>query len=327
MELVYELLIFLGTAIIVVLAGTALAASGDTIASRTGWGRVWVGTLLLAGATSLPEMVTTISAVNIGAPNMAVGNVMGANLLNNTKLALLISVFGGIAFQRLSSNQISFAIMALILTTFATLMAALGINVKWSTISVGSIVILIIYLFGSWMLFNRTGSPTEDERNNIYVMSHKRAWGIFVCSAIAILLSAPFVATSAQNITEIVGISESFMGMIALAFVTSLPELSAIVAALRIRAPDLAVATVYGSNSFNIVALSIADFFYPEQSLFGVLGTGVVFAGVFAITLMLLGVIQLMAKRPQPYFSVKEPSALGTLTLYLAALLVVFHIE
>ena len=62
-ELLVAGLLFLGSASLVILSGTYLAKYGDLLADMTGWGRLWVGTLLLATATSLPELVTVISAV------------------------------------------------------------------------------------------------------------------------------------------------------------------------------------------------------------------------------------------------------------------------
>jgi len=58
LELAQPLGMFLISAAVVVMAAIALAKSGDVIASRTNWGRLWVGSLLIAGSTSLPELVT-----------------------------------------------------------------------------------------------------------------------------------------------------------------------------------------------------------------------------------------------------------------------------
>ena len=92
MELAGALGLFFGTAVVVVVAARALAASGDVIAFRTGWGRVWVGTLLLAGATSLPELVTTATAVRLDTPDLAAGNIFGSNMINNIMLAVLMAL-------------------------------------------------------------------------------------------------------------------------------------------------------------------------------------------------------------------------------------------
>ncbi len=74
--------LFLLSAVVIVLAGTKLSHYGDRIAEHTGLGRLWIGAVLLAGATSLPEVFTAISAVLLDAPNIAVGDLLGAGLSN-----------------------------------------------------------------------------------------------------------------------------------------------------------------------------------------------------------------------------------------------------
>src|SRR5690606_41429987 len=77
------------SAVAVVLAGVALARSSDVIAARTELGRVWVGSIFLAMATSLPELVTDISAVRLGAADLAAGDLFGSGMANMLILAAI----------------------------------------------------------------------------------------------------------------------------------------------------------------------------------------------------------------------------------------------
>lgn len=86
-------LIFSGSAAVIALAAMQLAKYGDAIAARTKLGGISVGTLLLAGATSLPELLTTISSLNQEVPNLAAGNISGGNMFNVFVLALLDMLF------------------------------------------------------------------------------------------------------------------------------------------------------------------------------------------------------------------------------------------
>src|SRR5690606_6260854 len=88
------ILVFLGSAVVVVIAGTRLARYGDDIAEKTGWGALWVGTILVSIATSLPEVVTNFTAVIIDAPDLALGNVFGANMVNILVISLVAIAFG-----------------------------------------------------------------------------------------------------------------------------------------------------------------------------------------------------------------------------------------
>jgi cation:H+ antiporter len=76
----YVLAFAIGGGVIVVFAGTALARYADAIAEATGIGRVWIGAVLLAGATSLPELTTDIAAVTMGATDLAVGDLFGSSM-------------------------------------------------------------------------------------------------------------------------------------------------------------------------------------------------------------------------------------------------------
>jgi len=81
--------IFIITAALIVLAATQLAKYGDIIATRTNMGGMFIGILLLAGATSLPEVLTSISALQQNAPNLAAGNLLGSNTFNMFLLAII----------------------------------------------------------------------------------------------------------------------------------------------------------------------------------------------------------------------------------------------
>ena len=75
-------LILAGSAVVIVYAGTKLSRYGDDIADLTGLGRLWIGVVLMAAATSLPELFTTVSAAWIDAPDLAAGDLLGAGMAN-----------------------------------------------------------------------------------------------------------------------------------------------------------------------------------------------------------------------------------------------------
>ena len=81
--------------VLVVFLGTWLSQSADVLAEKTALGRSWVGAVLLAGATSLPELATGVSAVVVfDAPELAAGGIFGSCLFNLLLLALL-DIFSG----------------------------------------------------------------------------------------------------------------------------------------------------------------------------------------------------------------------------------------
>lgn len=80
---------FIFSAAVIVFAATQLAKYGDIIAIRTRLGGMFIGILLMAGATSLPEVLTTISSISQGVPNLAAGNLLGSNMFNMVLLAMI----------------------------------------------------------------------------------------------------------------------------------------------------------------------------------------------------------------------------------------------
>jgi cation:H+ antiporter len=329
MDLIPDISIFLVASIVVIISALGLVKTADAIATQTGWGRVWVGSLLLGGATSLPELVTVSSAVHFLQPiegaNLALGTVFGANMMNVSKLTLIIALLGGRDFfQLLSSEQKYLAGIALTLTIMTFFLSILGMDFRWLFLSPATLIILFLYFISQRFLMKWSSNATNS-REIKSGRSLKSAWSIFLLSAIAVFASAPFLAISASNIANHTGFGESFIGVLGVALVTSLPELASTIAAIRIKAPDLAVATIYGTNAFNIAILGVADMFYTSGSIFGHINTGSLLACIFAMLLAAFGTIQVMLKRPIKHFSLFEPSTFTICSIWVIGIILIFN--
>ena len=102
LDLAIAIGIFLASAVTVIYFGTQLAKYGDALATLTGWGRLFVGSILVALATSLPELSTNISAVRLDPPNpeLALGNILGTNMLNMLTFAVVAMILAAGDFCR-----------------------------------------------------------------------------------------------------------------------------------------------------------------------------------------------------------------------------------
>ena len=143
-ELAFPVIIFLISAGSVVFFGIRLAVYGDALASLTGWGRLFVGSVLVALATSLPELSTNISAVRLDPPNpaLAVGNVMGANMLNMFNISLVALMFGGKKFlDKVAPEQGILAALAILLTGMAVLFGAIKMDIAFWQIGLSSLLL------------------------------------------------------------------------------------------------------------------------------------------------------------------------------------------
>lgn len=111
---------YLAAALLVVAAGSFLPFIGEKMAALTGWHESFVGTLFVAFATSLPEIVVTLSALKLGAIDMAIGNLLGSNLFNIAILAVddLLYLKGPL-FREVSTAHAVSALSASMMTGIA----------------------------------------------------------------------------------------------------------------------------------------------------------------------------------------------------------------
>ena len=291
MDLTVPLIVFLASAAGVAYLGTRLAIYGDKLAFLTGWGRVFVGSLLIALATSLPEVSTNISAVRLDSPNpeLAVGTVLGSNMYNMFTLALVMLIFGGIRFlQRVAPEQSYLIVISVIITGAALIFAAVKIDVSFGEIGLSSLLLIVLFVVGVRVVFvTRPEESNNTQKQGQKDMTLRRAWVLFGMVSVAVVVAGFFLAWSADQIAEETGVASSTLGILAVSFVTSLPELSMAIMAARIGAADLAVAGLCGSNVFNISILFYADVFYRDGILVNETVSSHFIAGVVAIGLML----------------------------------------
>ena len=117
---------FLLSAAVLVKAGSALAAYADQIAERMRMSRLFVGTLMLAFATSLPEVITDITAARADAPDLAVGDLLGSSMANMAILAIVDLLYRGRVWPSVELGHARVAAVAIGLTAVATLSILTG---------------------------------------------------------------------------------------------------------------------------------------------------------------------------------------------------------
>ncbi len=287
-------------AALIIWAGSLLSKYGDVIAEKSGLGRAWIGAILIAGVTSLPELASGVSAVAwLDAPNLAAGAVLGSCLFNLALIAMLDLVYqpGRILAKAQDVHILSAGLGVLLLG-----MVALGIfigpalnGVGLFGISILSIAIVIIYAIGGKMIAGlekeRMSEVLEKEaKEGDYAhISARKAYAIFVISAIAVIGLGIWLASIGDRLSATTGLSRSFVGNLFLATSTSLPEIAASLAAIRLGAIDLAIGNVLGSNLFNITLFFAFDLADGRENFWSALNNANGFAAV--MTMMMTGVV------------------------------------
>lgn len=332
--MLFFILQFLISAIIIIFAGYFLTKSADKIAELTGWGRIFVGSLLLAGATSLPELMVDIKSIKMNLPDLAVGDLLGSSLFNLLILASLDFFFPS-AFRRtaFSPTYLHHSLSAVLAITL-TAIVGIGITSKLDTsffgISIFSWAILIVYFFGIRLTF-LDGIKEKDQskvEQNITTNIKKRLvleFSFFLIATIIILAAAPFLVESADQIARMSGLGHSFIGTTLVALSTSLPELIATIAAFRMGSPDLALGNIFGSNAFNMILFVPLDFFYKNNIFNSVRSVNAVtaFGIILATSIVVMG--QLYRKKERTHFL--EPSSEAVVVTIILILFLLYNLK
>jgi cation:H+ antiporter len=284
--------VFAASAICVVFAGIGLARYGDELAESTGWGKLWVGTLLVATATSLPEVSVNVSAVWLEkSPGLALGNVFGADMINVFVLAMVALAFG---VSNLFGNQgRDTRILILLGVALVSVAAAIGASgdLKLGPTSLGGLAILAVYIAGMRAVY-RAGRVAPDLDATVIRPvpgAARKAWIGFGISVAVVLVAGRYLAASADSIAQISGISASFIGVLLVSIVTTLPEASVTVTAALRRSYGIAMGNVYGSNAFNVAILPLSDLFHAEGPLLAEMQAAHFAAAGGALVLMIMG--------------------------------------
>ena len=265
-------IIFVASSAALVLAAVKLAQYGDVIAVRTRMGGMFIGVLLLAGATSLPEMLTMINSFRVGSPGLAAGNMFGSNMFNMLLLAVLdlLNQQARILRRVVMTHALTAALAsAMIGLSIFFILADIPLRIGW--MGLDSLILILVYVGGIRLiqLNGQASSTTVDIPQAGPIMPLWRAVLGFVVATGALVLITPYLVRSSNEIAEITGLGTGFVGTTLLATVTSLPETVAVVAAARMGAYDLAVGNLFGSNVFNMFALGVADLFYTPGRFLG----------------------------------------------------------
>jgi cation:H+ antiporter len=330
------------SAVLVVAAGTALARSGDVIAARTKLGGLWIGSILVAAATSLPELTTDIAAVRLGAPDLAVGDLFGSGMANMLILAVItLMPVGSELFRKATLDHALYAALAILLTCIAGALLVMRPEASFLRVGPGSLLIVAIYLAGTRAIFRHTATARQagttietaaldqaadhaprDDAVAATVPTLRGAALRFAAAALVILVAAPFFARSAAALAVLTGLGTTFVGTWLVGLSTSLPELVTSLAAVRMRSYDLAVGNLFGSNALNMSILIALDLAHGGPVL-SVASEVHLVSALAGVALMSTGLAALVFRATRR-FSMLEPSGATMAVIYVLGLALVY---
>ncbi len=264
---------------VILYSGSQLTRHGDAIAEKTGLGRNWIGLVLLATVTSLPELITGVAAVTLNdLPDMAVSGTLGSCMFN----MMVIAALDLLSRKRPVSNVvhqghmlsagfgivlIGFAAVDILFSKYLPVFTGLN-NVDPICLAYLPVYLLamkLIYSYEKQRVEEFVGDVAEATAANKQTLTYSIL--LFSFHALIIVAAACYLPALGEQISKMTGWGESFIGSSLIAVTTSLPEITVSVTAARMGAFDMAVANLLGSNLFNCVILSIIDFCYLKGPL------------------------------------------------------------
>lgn len=296
-------LAFVFCLVVILFAGFKLTRYGDAIAEKTGLGCVWIGLVLIALVTSLPELVTGISAAAlVDAPNLALGTIFGSCTFNLAILAVLDILYsGGPVLNKVSRGHIISAGAGALLVALAAASIFFGeglegLSLWW--VGVPSLILFIVYIISVRQIFNyecrRNGSKKKQLSTLKYDgVSNRHVYTRFTMAALAIIGAGIWLAFIGEEIAVTYNLNNSFVGTLFLALTTSMPELAVGIAAVRLGTIDIAVADLMGANMINIAKIFIIDIFYTKGPILSLVSSAHLITAMITIGMTVVVVIGL----------------------------------
>lgn len=246
-------------AIIVVLS-IKLGKYVDIIDAKSNISGAFIGGVMLAAVTSLPELFTSLSAVWIVKENsMIIGNILGSDLINLAFFGVILLIFGrGLKNQKFST----FYYLALGVVVAMYALVAIGLYLaewmQFTWFSAVSPVILVLYV----LFINKMPKTSDaDDDKSDEKLTLKQAVVRFIICAVVLIAASIAMTYLTDIVAGNLGLGKTFAGALFLGVATSLPELISSVELCRRKNYNAAAGNIIGSNIFNFTILFVADVF------------------------------------------------------------------
>lgn len=309
-------LLFLVAAGGVWLSGARLSAQVDLLADRLAIGQAFAGALLLGGATSLPELATTLTASASGAAELAGGNLLGGVVAQVAVLAAVDAVLvrrRALTFFAPTAAVLVQAVFLILMTGIAAAAITSGELVSFAGVGLWPVLLAATYVAGLWVVRATESQPAwrptvesgdpNEKRRELRASIRERYGHLstsavalrFTAAALGVLVSGFFVARTGESLAASSGLGETFVGATAVSIATSLPEISTTSSAIRIGAYSMATANILGTNALEIALFLPADVLHRDGSIIDAMQPSAAFLaalGVIVTAIYLWGILE-----------------------------------
>jgi cation:H+ antiporter len=329
-------LIFAACAVAVWFAGSRLAVYVDAVTEKTGLGQAFMGMLLLGGITSLPELAAVSTSAAMGNASLAINNLLGTASINLVLLALADIYFGRGALTAIAARPSTLmqGVLSMLLATIVAMVATVG-DVALFGFGAGAGVIALAAILALWLssqfehrhVWDIVGGGDDDDER--VTGEDERSTGrlaLYIIGCALLILAAGFLlSSSADAIATKTGFSAGIVGFVLVGLATSLPELSSIVGALRLRRYQMAIGDIFGTNIFNILLIFVADTVYNGEPVLSQAGRFEVIGAILAVLMTGIFIIGLLERKDRTLLRMGYDSAAALLTFAAGLSLLSMH--
>ncbi len=260
-------ILFLVVGFVMLIKGADMFVDGASkIAQKLKVPLIVIGLTIVAFGTSAPEAAISITSASQGKAGIAVGNVIGSNIIN---ILIILGISALFAVLPVKKNTKIYEIPFVIFITVVLLL--LGLDGDISKLDAVILLLLFVVFFTYLIILSKKGS--SDAGEDIAALTEKDTVPkmiLFILLGLALIVfGSDFTVTGASKIAELIGVDSRIIGLTIVAFGTSLPELVTSITAAKKNAVDIAIGNIIGSNVFNILFVAgLAGVFSPSPIAF-----------------------------------------------------------
>lgn len=311
--------------LLVYIFGSRAAKSADIIAEKKGLAKAFMGVVFISMITSFPELFTGISAgAVVEAPDIAVGQIMGSCVFNFVIIGLVEVFFRKKRLYKLT-GKLNIMPLGFSLLIIASLTFFLAVRFNFSIFHIGatSVIIFVLYILFMYVVFRERGASGQEEMQyEEKSLPKEMAW--FIVSSLVIIGVGFYLPIVGKELAGIMGWTDSFVGVIFLAFVTSFPEFVVSFSLARMGRIDMLLGNIAGSNMFNIGIIFVIDVVYLKGNLLVEASPENVSVGLIAILMNFIVFFAVVRHSTYRIFNVISINGILLIVLYIINLVVIY---
>lgn len=236
-----------------ILGAKYLVDGASSIGIKVGMSQLLIGLTIVALGTSLPELIINVFASINGNTGLAIGNVLGSNIMNTLLIIGVAALIYPIKVSREAYKRDSVINLFAILIIFVLANDAFLGRDNNMISRLDGIILLALFIGFLYVIFSKSSRKKDDDgKHGLKIYSYPISFVMIIGGAVGLYFGGTWIVEGATVIASDFGVSESTIGLTLIAMATSLPELvTSIIAALK-KNTDIAIGNALGSNIFNI---------------------------------------------------------------------------